>query len=110
MPDSSSFNLRQGTQTNTHEMIMRHQNKLLKVPKQNFDQIRAKPFSFLSGVGGKETSQSKVTLKTVPGSGLKYVQHNLTPHDPNLNQKKGVKEPELTIFTDMNVDHHDFEI
>ena len=61
--------------------------------------------NFFASLGNKETSTVKLTFNTTSGK------HQSTVQTPASRQTSAIPVNEnLVIFTDMNVDHHDFDI
>ena len=80
------------------------------------DPAQARPFSFLTSIGGKETNQARVTLRTGPGlqgTGTATMPLGTGSFLGARHQRKRDGEEEegdgLAIFTDMDVDKHDHE-
>ena len=62
--------------------------------RQPFEK-HSKPFSFLSQIGGKDTTEARVILTT---------------NDQYLNQTRAAEKGELQVFTQESVDRHDFDV
>ena len=82
--------------------------------------MQSRPFSFLTNIGGKETAQARVTLRTGPGmqgagaatmppgtASFLAARHKHTASKDEAPEEEDGER--LAIFTNMDVDKHDHD-
>ena len=97
-----------GPQSNT-EIVRRHQQQQYSVGVKSGDPRQARPFSFLTSVGGKETTQARVTLRSGPGMQGQHQDQITSGSGLPASKLKQQETDKLAIFTDMDVDKHDHD-